>query len=639
MASSHGSTHSDAARMEQIITEFFAKSLQIILESRSPFVSSRNYSGDQVTSSPSSSTSSSSSVRPRDKWFNLALRDCPAALENIDFWRHSNLEPMVVDVILVQRPFDWDPMICSPRMGLARNTSLKECLPNCWNSEQEEFGCEERSKKIIERWIVQYENRKSRDGSSGSRRSSVLQTLYKKSILLLRSLYLTVRLLPAYKLFRDLNSSGQIHTFTLAPRVSSFVEPFTRREDSEMQRFGFTPVDTSCGRLCLSVMYCSSLSDVSSEPSTPMTPRFIPDYVGSPIADPIKRFPSLPVMGSPSSPFWRPHSWSDDLFKASPASAGSLLPSPTHSESRSLVSNPSSRRFPPMSMPVHPPETSIVHNKNTSFDEYWPSPTFSPSTSPSPPIYIPGSHPSNAILRSESAPVRIPSAKLVNSPLLSNKQILPQSPPLKGSRLGSSKTDKHTSSTQTGATLEKFFFIGKDESGKFSGVKTSCNSSPRISVSRSSSRLSLQDDLDDSEFACPFIVDDDDMTDTSSRPESFDQRGHLCEQIEPGGSFPVRKSQHAAVGALVRMLKKAPPLCQGFSNSNLSQASKPEFWCESIQEFNQISKEPAVRHATSSVISSGFVMSKTTADALEELRGYREMKDLLLVKSGGSQTG
>ncbi|KAK8607035.1 hypothetical protein V6N13_052786 [Hibiscus sabdariffa] len=51
---------------------------------RSPYVSSRNYSGEQTVSSPSSSSSSSSSVRQGDKWFNLALRDCPSVLENLD---------------------------------------------------------------------------------------------------------------------------------------------------------------------------------------------------------------------------------------------------------------------------------------------------------------------------------------------------------------------------------------------------------------------------------------------------------------------------------------------------------------------------------------------------------------------------
>ncbi|XVF17058.1 hypothetical protein REPUB_Repub10bG0084400 [Reevesia pubescens] len=643
MASSHSNTHTEAAKMEQVITEFFYKSLLIILESRSPFVSSRNYSGEQTVSSPSSSSSSSSSVRPRDKWFNLALRECPSALESLDLCRQSNFEPVVVDVILEQKPLDWEPVTFSPKRDAVRNLSSKDKNSFFWISAQEESGSEAKGEKIIERWFVQHESRKSRDGSSGSRRSSSnnLSTLYKKLILLLRSLYVTVRLLPAYMIFRDLNSSGQIRAFKLIPRVSSFVEPFTCKEEAKMQRFWFTPVDTSCGRLCLSVLYRSSISDISSESSTPTSPQFIPDYVGSPLADPLRRLPSLPVShSSPSSlPFSRRHSWSCDHYKTSPPLV-SFSPSPTHSESHASVSNVSSRRLPPMCLPPHPPETSLAHKKNSNFDEYCPSPNFSasPSPSPSPPIHIPGSHLSKALLRSESAPVNIPAPTLANSPRLLFKQNLPPSPPLKITRAGTSRTDNNMSPVQSGATIEKLFSFGKEDRRKYSGVKIASNSSPRISFSRSSSR-SLQDDFDDSEFPCPFDVDDDDMTDPGSRPDSYDRRGHQSDPNETG-LFMNRKSQDAAVGALVHMLKKAPPLRQDISSSiSFSEASRPEMWSNSIQEQNQISEAVTVEHAASSMIaSSRVVVSKTTADALEELRGYKEMKNLLLSEGAKSYT-
>lgn len=448
-------SHSDAAKLEQIITEFYTKSLHIILESRTPYVSSRNFSGEQIMSmslsSPSSSSSSASASastsaassvrpRPRDKWFNLALRGYPGAMENLDLWHHSNPEPMVVDVVLVlQRPLDWDPTL--------NFSPIREEI-------------------VIERWVLQYDHtRKVKDNhSSGSSRRSgntTLHTLYKKSMLLLRSLYLTVRLLPAYKVFRDLNSSAQLRTFSLAYHVSSVIEPFPRSAEAEMQRFDFTPIETTAGRLCLLVLYRSSLLDLSSEP-TPLTPQVIPDYVGSPLAEPLKRFPSLPVAGlgnhgSPSSlPFSRRHSWGFDLYRASSPTV-SFSPSPTHSESNASISNPASRRFPPTSLPPHPPGTSIAHKNTTSFDEYCPSPTFSPSPTPSPPIYIPGAHLSKDLLRSESAPVNIPTTRLSSLPALSNKQYLPPSPPIKNTRSGALRTDKFTGPIQTGAAVEQVY--------------------------------------------------------------------------------------------------------------------------------------------------------------------------------------
>ncbi|KAJ0238345.1 hypothetical protein HA466_0239960 [Hirschfeldia incana] len=570
------SSNSEGAKAEQIIFEFFAKSLHIILESRTPFMSSRNFSGDQMICSPSSSSSSSSSVRPRDKWFNLALRECPAALESFDIGRRSSLEPLVIDVVLVARPF---------QMSL---------------SDQDESGSESKNEQVIERWLVQYDNRQVREASSrrsSSSSNNKLQVMYKKATLLLRSLFVMVRLLPAYKIFRELNSSGQICKFKLVPKVPTIVEPFTRREEAEMQMFAFTPVDTICGRLCMSVLY-RTLSDVSCEHSTPVSPTFITDYVGSPLADPLKRFPSLPLSyGSPPLlSFQRRHSWSFDRYKASPPPSVSCSPSPTRSDSQALV-----RRLP---------DIPTGRRKESYAEEF-----FSPPCSPSGPVDVV----SRGITRTESAPVRIP------APSFESKQnLVAPSPRLKLLRQASLKPVRNSGgAVESGAGLEKLFLYGREDFRRNSGVRLSSNSSPRISFSRSSSR-SYQEDFDDTDFPCPFDVEYDEMTDPSSRPGSFDQRGDIHEPpLDSSGSYP-KKSQDAAVGALVNMLKKAPPLRQ-----DLSQSSIPEIY------WNNNNK-PAVAHkiAAASITASGIALAaKTTADALEELRSYKEMKNVLLSQS------
>jgi autophagy-related protein 13 len=57
----------------------------------------------------------------------------------------------------------------------------------------------------------------------------------------------------------------------------------------------------------------------------------------------------------------------------------------------------------------------------------------------------------------------------------------------------------------------------KDDSGRFSGLLSS-SGSPRVGFSRSSSRLSFQDDFDDDDdFSCPFDVDDVDTSDSHAR--------------------------------------------------------------------------------------------------------------------------
>lgn len=120
-----------------------------------------------------------------------------------------------------------------------------------------------------------------------------------------------------------------------------------------------------------------------------------------------------------------------------------------------------------------------------------------------------------------------------------------------------------------------------------------------------------------------------------TRAESVDQ-GLLAETLEAGGFFPIRKSHDAAVGALVQMLKKAPPLRQDFSTSqHLSQGVKNHETCNNnIQVPNQIEEASKPE----SIMSSGIIATrKTTADALEEFQGYKEMKNLLLMRGSKHQ--
>jgi autophagy-related protein 13 len=279
---------SEPPMVEQVITEFFAKSLHIILESRSPYDSSHNFTRPSPPSSPLSGS------QPQNRWFNLALRDCPAALENFDLWRQSNLEPLVIDIVLLRRD--------------STNTG---------------------SDRIIERWVIKYETVKFGNGSgsgskSGGRKSrssstadhSLYRRTYNGSTVLLRSLYLLVRLLPAHNLFQELNSSGRIRPLSLSPNISSFLEPFTCAEDAEMKHYSFSPIETLFGCLSVAVSYVPVLEVQSApEPSTPvLTGLIMDDYLGSPTTDFLRKLSSLHSDGTavPCVPVTRRHGWSTE---------------------------------------------------------------------------------------------------------------------------------------------------------------------------------------------------------------------------------------------------------------------------------------------------------------------------------------
>lgn len=230
-------------------------------------------------------------------------------------------------------------------------------------------------------------------------------------------------------------------------------------------------------------------------------------------------------------------------------------------------------------------------------------------------------------LRPETAPVSIPlpnygrsSRYLSPSSFDPNRSSLPPLSPR------SRKTDPSSQESPSGITSfrkmealrsgeygHKVIRDSKDDSGRFSGLLSS-SGSPRIGFSRSSSRLSFQDDLDINDFSCPFDVDD---VEDFQASQNLD--GRRATDSTSQSSSVGRKSHDAAVGVLVHMLRTAPPLRQD----------------SSCYSSHSMKIEPEGGMAT----ASGFFMPRKTEDALEELRSYREMKDLLLSKSGARVIG
>ncbi|KAE8683941.1 putative Zinc finger with UFM1-specific peptidase domain protein [Hibiscus syriacus] len=603
----------EPGKLEQIVSQFRSKILHVILESRVPSLHHQQQESLSL-----------SRVRKTDKWFNLVLGDRPPALENLNFSLRNLLDPMVIDIILVRH----GP--CSSSVDNLYAPSAAAAGPS--------------TETVIERWVVQYDCPRVFATPSGAEAAVSYKKIYKKCILLLRSLYSQMRLLPAYRIFRQLSLLSQTYNFDLIYKVSSFSHPFSREEEDGMKEYNFTPVEAPPGCLCVSVTYRTTLSDFNLEPLVSLPPKIITDYVGSPTTDPMRSFPSsergahaisFPSRGlrSPSSiPFQRPHSWSSGFHRGIP---------PT--KTQSLAGSPPAYRTSCKPYDISSPPADLFGNRiqnhrvstlqqATAYDEYKLSPPFSPSASPSTPTYLTGANPLLTRHCSETAPVTIP------LPLTgrSTRYLSPNSsdpsrhslPPL------SPRSSKHDASSQESPSgirsyrkiealragespsglsnlysAPKVVRDSKDDSGRFSGLLSS-SGSPRIGFSRSSSRLSFQDDMDDCEFSCPFDVDDVDVSDSSSQNTESKKASEFTAQSNLVG----KKSQDAAVGILVHLLRTAPPLRQDSS-------------CYSTHSLK-------TEYDGGVGMASGFFLPRKTADALEELNSYREMKDLLLSKSG-----
>ncbi|KAJ1400561.1 HORMA domain superfamily [Sesbania bispinosa] len=114
---------------------------------------------------------------------------------------------------------------------------------------------------------------------------------YRKLIVLLRSLYSQMRLLPAYKIFKKLSRSSHTCNFDIIYKVSSCNVPLSQAEGGMLEEYKFTPVEALPGWLCISVTYNSKISDFNLEPSMSLLPsKIINDYVGSPNTDSFRSF-------------------------------------------------------------------------------------------------------------------------------------------------------------------------------------------------------------------------------------------------------------------------------------------------------------------------------------------------------------
>ncbi|XP_010541521.1 PREDICTED: autophagy-related protein 13a isoform X2 [Tarenaya hassleriana] len=492
-----GNSLSDSGKLEQIVSHFFPKALHIVLESRIPSLQVRGRSRDRF---------SAANVKKSDKWFNLVMGDRPAALEKLHSWHRNIMDSMIIDIILVHP---------ASSNNLDNNENYTASSSSSSSSET-----------VIERWVVQYENPLIMSPQSAEP-SLPYQKVYKKSILLLRSLYSQTRLLPAYRVSRQLSSSMAASGFDLVYKVSSFSDMFSGSETETMKEYRFAPVEVPPGHLCVSVTYRSNLSDFNLGAYITLPPRIITDYVGSPTTDPMRYFPSVgkgihatsfpiraglpPLSGSSE----RPHSWTSGFHRP--------VAQFTPSQSLAGASHAYSHHLPSGFNDFHSPRSDVFH------ENYQVSPPFSLSASPSTPTYL-----SSSNLRPGTAPVTIPSTATFNRHVTSNfpdpsKNSLPpfspkstrRSPSSQDSLPGialyrSSRSGESPSGLMNHYSTHKVTRDSKCDSGRFSGVLSS-SGSPRFGFSRSPSRLSSQEDLDDPDCSCPFDFDDVDEPGSQAR--------------------------------------------------------------------------------------------------------------------------
>ncbi|KAK0277096.1 autophagy protein 13 [Friedmanniomyces endolithicus] len=186
-----GPQDKESTRLNQIIQHFHTKAALTICAARAQLPKVRNRDGNVK----------------QDRWFNVVLDDTDALLDELQEWKRSDLSsdrppPLVIEVyvdtanlsqnqalvIADESGKRWD--VADALAGSAHSS------PRPTNKPGGKF-CE----VVLERWTVEVGDS---DEESATGRTEQLPNVYKKGVVLFRSLYTFLRFLPTWKLYRRL---------------------------------------------------------------------------------------------------------------------------------------------------------------------------------------------------------------------------------------------------------------------------------------------------------------------------------------------------------------------------------------------------------------------------------------------------
>lgn len=227
----------------QVFQNFFTKTLQIIIQSRS------------VLDSPPPTTDKVSGSKI-NKWFNLHIANLS------DEWLRSELKAWKAQAETNVLP----PMIIETYLDL-RHLNAREIVMlenehgKLWTVAE---GKSKKQEVVIERWLLEFDQTETLELGTDE-----LPLIYKQAIVLLRMIYTITRILPAFRL-RKLVSKPLYKNVALCNRFIDGKLPISSRgriglskpiippqhlQGSHMTQKSFSPIKTTMGSLRLSVAY------------------------------------------------------------------------------------------------------------------------------------------------------------------------------------------------------------------------------------------------------------------------------------------------------------------------------------------------------------------------------------------------
>ncbi|KAK9370050.1 autophagy-related protein 13-domain-containing protein [Lipomyces kononenkoae] len=328
---------SHAAKLNQVVQNFFSKAAQVIIQSRMP-VNSVIMPGNPDSTDPTAFQ------KKTNKWFNLELDDTDTFRDELRLWKAA-------DAALVTASFASLPPLLIETVLDTRDLTANQTLVvlddegKRWNVEAAATAGGiradiRRPEVVLERWRVELDPR----SINALGVPPELPVVYKRSIVLFRSLYAYVRLLPAWR-FRKKLSKAKLNPSSLkiSCRVLNGAYPVSSRgriglsmplvldRKDNTQSHTFNKIDTPAGAFTVQVTYRKNCEFRVDDSESILSSHFInldehstKRYANTTTAAGSRRY-SRPSKSSPANSLPSAHSPSRELSQQDPGlSYGSL---------------------------------------------------------------------------------------------------------------------------------------------------------------------------------------------------------------------------------------------------------------------------------------------------------------------------
>ncbi|KAF4441705.1 hypothetical protein F53441_11965 [Fusarium austroafricanum] len=339
-------------KLDQIIQNFYAKAAVLVLDSRIKSKPARGANGG----------------RKPNKWFQIDTDEIDDFRDELKIWKNCGSfdnppPPMVIEVYLdTSRLKDSQSLVIVDENG--KRWDVMEQLNSSGSSTDSSSGASRRnSEVIIERWRVELKY----SGVTSTDFGPILPTIYKKAIVFFRSLFITTRVLPAWK-FASQGPAKNSHP-ALIPRCRIRSSQSNRSPYDQLRlpidgrpdpvtEYMFGDLDVPVGRLSTVVTYRNDCNFRVDDSEALLSSRFmgVDENFFRPSIPPQKDHPRAPMeeVGSLRDNRSRPNLSDMQQAYGSLSTFHSNVPMGTSpiSALRSVRSPGSDTSSPPDSLPV-----------------------------------------------------------------------------------------------------------------------------------------------------------------------------------------------------------------------------------------------------------------------------------------------